>query len=318
MNDAVETGVAVIADTVAGVPASVRRPFFKAVGHLLGNLTSIPAVMARRPVQAIEDVTSGRQVVASALAKGVAERAINDPAIMKAAEEIFLPDIVRKATNRIRTVQEAAEHIAENSKDDDVAGEPDEDWLNAFARFADDASSDRLQSLFGRILAGEIVAPGSFSLRTLRAVSELDQGVANDFMIAWSKSVGDSVDYSDEWQRGEEFLRWRRLAEAGLMANSQIATFLPSTSPLANELTPWTPMKIGDAWVTIYFEPGCTARWLHIEFTRVGQELGSVLAKPDYDANMRRAAARMPMDKIASVLLRRSDGTNEVLRHQQK
>src|SRR3546814_13011379 len=57
---------------------------------------------------------------------------------------------------------------------------PDDDWMNRFMRFAEDASSERLHELFARILAGEVVRPGSFGAATLRAVSELDQSIAND------------------------------------------------------------------------------------------------------------------------------------------
>src|SRR3546814_19471102 len=98
---------------------------------------------------------------------------------------------------------------------------PDDDWMNRFMRFAEDASSERLQELFARILAGEVVRPGSFGAATLRAVSELDQSIANDFSSAWARSVGDSVDYAPELHRGADFSRWKRQSEAGLIAPSQ-------------------------------------------------------------------------------------------------
>ena len=49
------------------------------------------------------------------------------------------------------------------------------DWLNYFGDFAEKASSEELQSLWGKILAGEIRKPGSFSRKTLRFIAELDQ-----------------------------------------------------------------------------------------------------------------------------------------------
>lgn len=79
--------------------------------------------------------------------------------------------------------------------------------MNSFMRFAEDASSDRLRDLFGRILAGQIFRPGAFCLTTLRTLSELDQAIATDFQIAWSRSVGEAVDHSEEWHRGEGFAR---------------------------------------------------------------------------------------------------------------
>ncbi|MDH5832131.1 DUF2806 domain-containing protein [Luteimonas sp. M1R5S18] len=50
---------------------------------------------------------------------------------------------------------------------------PDADWINRFFRASEDISSEQMQDLWGRILAGEIVRPGSFSLRTLDFVRNL-------------------------------------------------------------------------------------------------------------------------------------------------
>jgi hypothetical protein len=55
------------------------------------------------------------------------------------------------------------------------APELDDDWLNVFERYAGDASTDRMQRLWGRVLAGEVRRPGRFSIRTLRFLSEFSQ-----------------------------------------------------------------------------------------------------------------------------------------------
>lgn len=59
--------------------------------------------------------------------------------------------------------------------------EPDDDWLNVFERYVEDASSERLQGLWGKVLAGEIRRPGRFSTRTLRFLSEFSQADALTF-----------------------------------------------------------------------------------------------------------------------------------------
>src|SRR5690606_7233918 len=49
-----------------------------------------------------------------------------------------------------------------------VTDEPiDEDWKTRFFNIAEDVSNDEMQALWGRILAGEIKNPKSYSLRTL-------------------------------------------------------------------------------------------------------------------------------------------------------
>jgi len=57
--------------------------------------------------------------------------------------------------------------------------QPDEDWINRFFRAAEDVSSEQMQELWGRILAGEIKKPGSYSLKTLDFVKNLTKSDAS-------------------------------------------------------------------------------------------------------------------------------------------
>ena len=51
----------------------------------------------------------------------------------------------------------------------------DEDWLYRWRDLAGNVSSEELQSLWGRVLAGEIKSPGTFSLRALDFLKNLSQ-----------------------------------------------------------------------------------------------------------------------------------------------
>ena len=51
----------------------------------------------------------------------------------------------------------------------------DEDWLFRWRDAASVVSSEELQTLWGRVLAGEIKSPGSFSLRTLEFLKNISQ-----------------------------------------------------------------------------------------------------------------------------------------------
>ena len=84
----------------------------------------------------------------------------------------------RKIENRAAVVQVAVDHINNESAKpgfEDAKADVDDDWLNLFARLAEDKSSDELKGLFGRILAGEIRSPGAFSLRTIQFLSTLSK-----------------------------------------------------------------------------------------------------------------------------------------------
>lgn len=303
MNDPEAHSRAVISNLTANLPLPIEASFLKAIGALLGGLTAIPAAWVRRPSQAANDITTGRSAVAAILANGVAKQALQDPNVMQAASEIYLPTSVRKARNRVMVAQRAAEHTADTEQNGPQAAPLDDDWMNAFVRFAEDASSEQLQDLFGRILAGQMVRPGSFALSTLRAVAELDQPTAEDFSLVWTKSVGEAVDYSAEFQRGDWFARWMRLVEVGLMAATNTAQFLPPYNPSSDGTSLWTPMAVGDTFLNVHFSQSCGAQWIHIDFTRTGRQIGSILAPPDYEANMREAGLKFSQEGVARVEL---------------
>ena len=58
---------------------------------------------------------------------------------------------------------------------------PDDDWINRFFSSAQEVSSDDMQTLWGRILAGEVKQPGSYSLRTLDFLRNLTASEAKAF-----------------------------------------------------------------------------------------------------------------------------------------
>jgi Protein of unknown function (DUF2806) len=91
----------------------------------------------------------------------------------------------RKLENRVAATQAALEDIQANPAAADAQAEIQDDWLNLFARLAEDKSSDDLRRLFGKVLAGEIKKPGSFSLRTIQilaTVSKEELAFVSDFL----------------------------------------------------------------------------------------------------------------------------------------
>lgn len=57
----------------------------------------------------------------------------------------------------------------------------DQDWIYRFFDYAKGISNEEMQKAWGRILAGEVKAPGSFSLRTLETIKNMSQEEAQLF-----------------------------------------------------------------------------------------------------------------------------------------
>lgn len=79
----------------------------------------------------------------------------------------------------IGNASEILTHI-DSVDNDNINNDPvDDDWITRFFNYAADVSDVDLQNLYGRILAGEIKQPNSFSLKTLeilRSLSKKDLG----------------------------------------------------------------------------------------------------------------------------------------------
>lgn len=86
----------------------------------------------------------------------------------------------KKQKNIENITQKAAQNLENENQ---VSDEPvDEDWTTRFFSYAEDISNEEMQELWGRILAGEIKRPKSFSLRTLDILRNLSKDEAQVFM----------------------------------------------------------------------------------------------------------------------------------------
>lgn len=74
----------------------------------------------------------------------------------------------------------AAKAIAENPQEVNDEN-PSKTWLTKFQKYAGDIRDEEVMELWGKILAGEVCKPGSFSLKTLDILSTLDERDAKIF-----------------------------------------------------------------------------------------------------------------------------------------
>jgi hypothetical protein len=127
----------------------------------------------------------------------------------------------RKIGNRAEVVRVTVNELNSDSKTTDAQGEINEDWLNSFMRFAEDKSSEEMQNLFGRILAGEIRKPGSFSLRTVQFVSLLSKEEADAISVFLSYVINGNAVPMLGWDvpSGPEFATRIMMQDLGLASH---------------------------------------------------------------------------------------------------
>jgi hypothetical protein len=306
----------VVGTGLTTLPDPVQTGFWRAAGRLVGGMLATPAALLRRPAQKIEDKTEAQSIVTRRIAEAAAERAAADPGIVERAMESLVRDEFRKQENKENVVKAAAsvldEEPAPETPKPDTEKTIEEDWLNVFARYAEDASSEKMQKLWGRVLAGEVRSPGSFSLSTIRFLSELDPPIAQAFESVASFIVGDTIFYSDDRRSGHVFQTFMALESAGLISLG--AGFLKRNATLNAS----GAAHIGGSHLCLQVtgEPGTKIEVPVVVLTRLGREVSTLLPKYDEQPEMKAIAKylsekpkiREKLSKIELGVLIYSDG----------
>ncbi|RKU20110.1 hypothetical protein C6501_00535 [Candidatus Poribacteria bacterium] len=195
------------------IPAPIRRNVFKAFDRLCSALIDVP-------VEALERRSSEKRAESEARIKIIRENADQiaqqmkvDPEYARIAVSKYGQKILREQVNLDKISAIAAEELKKAiaaEKTNQSTGEPNkegpaeatnqgtdnneettinDDWLNNFETEARQVSTEDMQRHFGRVLAGEIRKPGSYSTRTVKILSELDHDVAVLFKKLCSTSI---------------------------------------------------------------------------------------------------------------------------------
>ncbi|MCY3674564.1 MAG: DUF2806 domain-containing protein [Paracoccaceae bacterium] len=84
----------------------------------------------------------------------------------------------KRLANAKSVIYKAAQELGDKEVPDQ---EPDHDWTARFFSFVQDVSSEEMQILWAKILAGQVERPDSMSLRTLGVLQEMDRNTAELF-----------------------------------------------------------------------------------------------------------------------------------------
>lgn len=87
-----------------------------------------------------------------------------------------------KKQENIENIVNSAKDILEKEQEDTISTKDvNDDWLMRFFNSVQDISDKKMQLLWGKILAGEVKQPNSFSLRSLDAMTKMSKDEANLF-----------------------------------------------------------------------------------------------------------------------------------------
>lgn len=118
---------------------------------------------------------------------------------------------------RERAGMYAAKDIADNTRRVSEE-EPSKTWLAKFRKYAGEMRDEEVMELWGKILAGEICKPGSFSLKTLDILSSLDTRYANLFQKLAPYVINETfIPYDAHIDAGIPAVKYATLESIGLI-----------------------------------------------------------------------------------------------------
>lgn len=337
-SNAIEALSATIGDVITGVtiPEPIQRNAIKAFGRLCTALVEVPAAVLEGVAAEKRAESLARIKLISATADQLAAHLKVDPLLAEAAATRYGARIVRQQVNLNRVAAVAAGEVrasctGERNKDQGTSSsatdELDADWLNTFEAEAAEKSSEQMQMLFGKILAGEIRRPKSFSIKTLRLISQLDTAAAQLFKRLCSLSVslqfpdghlldvrvpalGGNAASNAIQAYGLSFDQLNILHEYGLVI-SDYNSYMGYSPCIAHEMTVALPLVFEGKQYRLVpkgeRQPGQDFRLHGIALSRAGRELFPIV---DIDPDERYSAAlREFLDKSGFTLQRIGGGT---------
>lgn len=295
-----------IATAIAGIPKALIPASLKALDRLIGATVDIPAAWLAQHKAKIDAQTQAYAAVEAAIAKAAAAEAGADPQIIERAVEVLVRQSYRKQKNKEAVSAAMIEDLRSTAEPDvgapnEAAPSIDDDWLNVFERYAEDASTERMQQLWARVLAGEIRTPGKFSMRTLRFLSEFSQADALTFASFCDSAFGDTA--PDKLVKPEGLKDIRQLIyleSAGLI---QGASGLGLSRTVTFNQTGNAFLREGSLLLMLSGTPGTSFQEGIVALTPLGQELISLLPGRDARAAARRVALTMKRAEIKSAYI---------------
>jgi hypothetical protein len=187
----------------------------------------------------------------------------------------------KKQANTERIVQYAVDELA--GETDVSSEEVNADWISRFFRMAEDITTEEMQMLWGKILAGEVKRPKSYSLRTLDLLKNLAREEAELFVKVGHWAITDRQkawlyfkdDKELEEMTGITFLDRLMLSEIGLLASNPSQFIVKEAKE--SQLNSFT---CGSTAILIYREKGTPEqRSPEILFSEAGRQLLNFVGK---------------------------------------
>lgn len=256
-------------------------------------------------VREVKDHADAKSRINAVVAEAVGQQAITDPQFMERAKARLLGDIYQKQENLEAVIASATLLLEDQSPPKAASDEQPEqppfepDWAAAFNREAELATSDELRGRLAKVLAGELIQPGTFPRSTVRMIAELDRRTLENFENILPYRFADVIYVPQDWKEGDRI---------GPLLEAEAAGFLVfSAQPLQRTVQVQENGKgflFGKKYALMFEGPPETKVLFSIvRLTRDGQAIANLLDRLHEEAILVRAAENTDKSSFSAVFL---------------
>lgn len=287
----------------AGFSVATQSRAVAAFDGLIGGILGLPADL----IWGLREQLALRRERNAGLSKALTESSIQALESMggigERAAQRFIAQELRYQTNLEeiwKTTQKIAAEEGERSEQENTDQDVkiNQDWLSVFGGYARNVSDEQVREQWAAILAGEIRMPNTFSLTTLRTVSEMDVELARIFEKIAGNMFGGCAPKRRP-KTSDEFREYHQLEVAGLVSGVSGALYIQPEKGMNGKF------YIGeDGGLTIEYNEA--PDWELIVLTKSGDELSKII--PRNLADCARAFAAETQGRAVTVEVRAEGG----------
>ncbi len=161
-----------------GILGFLQPGIVKAISHLIYGVTDIPVAYLEGFADSIRSTTEARRHLRLEAARSIATEFKTNSELAARAYAQHATKILKEQVIVEDVLGIAIEQLSKSEATTEPQGVPNDDWLAALRSEAGQRSSEEMKLAFGKILAGEIESPGTYSLRTVRTLGMMDTDAA--------------------------------------------------------------------------------------------------------------------------------------------
>lgn len=285
---------AIATNGLAALPEWLSKSAVGAINRVIAGAAEIPAAWLSGKKEEIEDKNFERRLFRRRMSEAVVNSASTNDDVLYRAVDRFISEQGIKQANREKIAAGALSYLESYSEAPKNEG-PSKDWTTKFSRYCEDDSNEEAQKIWSKLLANEIRKPGSFSVKSLSLLSEMDTETAVMFSKIVDMSLGNIIPKGLIGENGDLFSYARILQDFGLLSGV--------TGGLVKSLK-WddSSAKGGLIGRRYYFDlnaPGYTPKIPAIFLTQAGNELAALVEADEEQSVIEYIFSQLDKSRIA-------------------